>query len=280
MSTEYDRRATVITCLRAGRTPKEIIDFTLISKTTVYRIAAEFRAAGDHEEDSVSPLRKKHDRTECRKRDSGFIRRLQELVDSDPSTSIRSLAAQLNVGHQTIISCIREDLRYHSYALKVRQLLTEPMKAKRLAKCSLLLSSLKHEASGRLRFFSDEKIFTVDASFNRRNDRWLAQDPADVPIVMTTNHPASVHVLLVVSSEGDVMPPHFLPRGRPSPARSIWMFYSQWCIHGWLECLLGGHTCSSKTVHQHTTAAWFKTGVMRTWICSGPKTSGRRHHQT
>ena len=81
---------------------------------------------------------------------------------------MQSLAAQPNVGHQTIINAIHEDLRCHSYTLRVWQLLTESVKAKRLAKCSLLLSSLKHEASGRLRFFSNEKIFIVDASFNKK----------------------------------------------------------------------------------------------------------------
>jgi hypothetical protein len=64
-----------------------------------------------------------------------------------------------------------------------------------------------------LRFFSDEKIFTVDAKINSRNDSWLAQDPKDVPIVSRTKFPASIHVLGVVSSEGDVMPPHFFEKG-------------------------------------------------------------------
>lgn len=239
MSVEQERRATIITCLRAGRTPNEIIEFTKIPKSTVYRVAADFKAAEDEEDGSATSLRKKHDRSECRKRNADFIKQLQELVDADPSTSMRNLAAQLNVGHQTIINAIREDLRYHSYVLKVRQLLTEPMKAKRLAKCNLLLSTLKHEASGRLRFFSDEKIFTVDASFNRRNDRWLAQDPEDVPIVMTTKHPASLHVLLVVSSEGDVMPPHFFDKGQTITSQ-VYLEVLQTVVHPWITQVAAG----------------------------------------
>lgn len=94
MSTEYDRLAAVRTCYRPGRTPKRIIDCTLIWKTPVRRTAAEFRAWSYHEEDSVSPLSKTYDRCDFRERHSEFITRQQELVNSDPSTSIHTLALQ------------------------------------------------------------------------------------------------------------------------------------------------------------------------------------------
>jgi len=90
-----------------------------------------------------------------------------------------------------------EDLRYRSYTLKIRQILFEAARTKRVARCNLLLCSLKNEASGQIRFFSDEKIFTVDAKINRRNDCWLAHDPEDVPIVARIKGPANVHVLSV-----------------------------------------------------------------------------------
>ncbi|EFN83666.1 hypothetical protein EAI_05198, partial [Harpegnathos saltator] len=87
---------------------------------------------------------------------------------------------------------IVEDLRYKSYTIKVRQMLSEADRTKRVERCDLLLCSLRNNATGRLRFFSDEKIFTVDAKINRRNNRWLAHDPEDVPIVSRTKFPANV----------------------------------------------------------------------------------------
>jgi hypothetical protein len=36
MSAEQERRATIITCPRAGRAPNEIIEFTKIPKSTVF----------------------------------------------------------------------------------------------------------------------------------------------------------------------------------------------------------------------------------------------------
>ena len=45
-------------------------------------------------------------------------------------------------------------------------------------------------------------------------DIWLVQClPKDVPRVMKTKFPATVMVFGVVSSEGDVMPPHIFPKG-------------------------------------------------------------------
>jgi hypothetical protein len=59
------------------------------------------------------------------------------------------------------------------------------------------------------RIFSDKKIFTVEASVNRRNNRWLAHDPNDVHVGSRIRFIASVCVLGFRSLEDDVMPPYF-----------------------------------------------------------------------
>jgi len=74
---------------------------------------------------------------------------------------------------------------------------------------NLLLCSLKNETSG-IRFFSDKKIFTVDVKINQKNDRSPTRDY--VPIVVRTKIPPNVHVLGVVSNEGDVMSPNFFKK--------------------------------------------------------------------
>ena len=61
---------------------------------------------------------------------------------------------------------VHENLGYKS-CLKSYQLLTALEKAKRLARCLLLLSSLKHEAAGRIPYFSEENIFVVNSKINR-----------------------------------------------------------------------------------------------------------------
>ena len=111
-------------------------------------------------------------------------------------------------------SPINKDLWYHSYVLKVQHLLTNAMKEHRMTKCMLLLSSITHKMAGYLQFFSDKKIFSIDTKVNCWNDHWLTKDPGNVPIICTTEHPVSLHVLLVVSSHGDIMPPFFFDKGQ------------------------------------------------------------------
>ena len=62
-------------------------------------------------------------------------------------------------------------------------------------------------------FFSDEKNFCQYQKHNTQNNRWLAYSPKDTPCVMQTKFPQTVKVFGCVSSEGDVMPPHFFQRG-------------------------------------------------------------------
>jgi hypothetical protein len=61
--------------------------------------------------------------------------------------------------------------------------------------------------------FSAKKIFTVEASINCRNNRWLVHDPDDVPVGFRIRFPASVCVFRFVSNEGDVMPPYIFQKG-------------------------------------------------------------------
>jgi hypothetical protein len=71
--------------------------------------------------------------------------------------------------------------------------------------------------SGRVIFFSDEKTFTVDRVINPQNDWFVAftDTPEDNPrrYNTATKHPASLMMLSVVASTGDVLPPIWFPTG-------------------------------------------------------------------
>ena len=84
-----------------------------------------------------------------------------------------------------------------------RHLLTITIKEVRLVKCEKLLNWLKGNGST-VEFFSDEKIFAVNRSFNKRNDRYVASSNSAVQPAMTTKHPANVVTICVVLSVGDV----------------------------------------------------------------------------
>ncbi|UYV79842.1 hypothetical protein LAZ67_18000896, partial [Cordylochernes scorpioides] len=208
---EFENRAAIIVALRAGRSPKEIVDFLKLPKTTIYRVKKQFDEADSNKEGIAT--RKKHSRRSDRVRGEEFVKNVKEKIDGNPGKSMRAIAKEMDVGSMTIVRTIHEDLGLKSYALRKGQLLTENMKNNRKGKAAALLNNLKHDSFGMLRFFSDEKNFDVDQKVNPRNDRWICKDPSEIPVVMHTKFPASVMVLGVISSEGDVMPPHFFEKG-------------------------------------------------------------------
>ncbi|UYV73173.1 IKK1 [Cordylochernes scorpioides] len=201
---EFENRAAIIVALRAGRSPKEIVDFLKLPKTTIYRVKKQFDEADSNKEGIAT--RKKHSRRSDRVRGEEFVKNVKEKIDGNPGKSMRAIAKEMDVGSMTIVRTIHEDLGLKSYALRKGQLLTENMKNNRKGKAAALLNNLKHDSFGMLRFFSDEKNFDVDQKVNPRNDRWICKDPSEIPVVMHTKFPASVMVLGVISSEGDASP--------------------------------------------------------------------------
>ncbi|QQP55531.1 Transposable element tcb2 transposase, partial [Caligus rogercresseyi] len=240
MSLELERRTAIIVALRCGSTPKEIIHFFKFPKATVYSIAKSFKESEDIEEGFLTPERKTPDRSQVRKRSADFIdHRLEAMINDDPSVPMSTLAERLNVHRTTVLHAIHEDLRCNSYVLRVRQMLSDTLKKKRLERCELLITSLKHRAVGRIRCFSDEKIFCVDAKINRQNDRWIASDPDEVPIIGITKFPAGVHVLEVMSSEGYIMPPHFFAKGQ-NVNKEVYLDVMQTVVKPWMTQIATG----------------------------------------
>ena len=93
------------------------------------------------------------------------------------------------------------------------QFLSDKTKFNRFTRAKLLLNKLKYpEELGLLWSFSDEN-FVQDQKLNCKNDRRLCKSPDEVPTVMHSKFLASVMVLGVVSSEGDVMPLHAFSQG-------------------------------------------------------------------
>ena len=97
-----------------------------------------------------------------------------------------------------------------SYVQGKRHLLTDRMRGIRLQRCQKLVTWMKGNG-GVMKFFSDEKNFTVDCAFNRRNDRRIASSRSEIQSKMITKQPAKVMTLCVVSSEGDVLTHFFEP---------------------------------------------------------------------
>ncbi|UYV82608.1 hypothetical protein LAZ67_22000121 [Cordylochernes scorpioides] len=241
---EFENRAAIIVALRAGRSPKEIVDFLKLPKTTIYRVKKQFDEADSNKEGIAT--RKKHSRRSDRVRGEEFVKNVKEKIDGNPGKSMRAIAKEMDVGSMTIVRTIHEDLGLKSYALRKGQLLTENMKNNRKGKAAALLNNLKHDSFGMLRFFSDEKNFDVDQKVNPRNDRWICKDPSEIPVVMHTKFPASVMVLGVISSEGDVMPPHFFEKGLRKNA-DTYINVLETVVKPWMDMVAAGRNVVMKS---------------------------------
>ena len=124
----------------------------------------------------------------------------------------------MKVKESTISRTVAKDLNMKSYCLRKHHLFTAALMEQRLIKGTALLNELKHGSSGHVRFFSDEKKLIQDKLHNQQNDCFFTDDPEEVPIVISTKFPTFVMVLGVVSSDGDIMPPYFFPKGLRMPA--------------------------------------------------------------
>jgi len=59
----------------------------------------------------------------------------EALISEDPGQSLRKLASIVDVSEPTMRRIAEEELRYKSYTLKIRQILFEAARIKRVARC-------------------------------------------------------------------------------------------------------------------------------------------------
>ena len=143
------------------------------------------------------------------------------------------------------------------------------MKQKRVTVGRRLLASLKHGARGKLKIFSDEKMFTIDWKVNRRNDRYICSNINKVPVAMRSKHPVGVMVLGAVSSEGHVMPPHFFQPGEMVTA-DVYLHALAHVVKPWIERITGGtdYVFQQDSAPAHTanrTQEWCQQNLHMTW---------------
>ena len=76
--------------------------------------------------------------------DHDIVAGVKELVDTDPSKSMRAMAHELEVSATLFRKIVKEDLQYKSYGLRKGQFMSEATKLRQLKKTKTRLSFLKH----------------------------------------------------------------------------------------------------------------------------------------
>ena len=145
-----------------------------------------------------------------------MVKRTREKIRRTPKRNFTKLAFEAEISEASMRRLIKEDLGMTSYKIKKRQFLNEAKIEKRLTRSTLLLRWL--EMWNRISvIWTDEKLFTVEAAFNRQNDRVMAVSIEDVPMdqrtVCRSQGAASVMVWAGVTSCGKKTPLIFIDKG-------------------------------------------------------------------
>lgn len=190
------KREAIIQLHCAGRTNSEIIKLLKVAKSTVYHVVNRFKELGTSEDRPRSG----RPRTARTKK---VIKAVRERVRRNPKRSARQMAKDMNVSVTSMRTIVKNDLQLSPYKMRKRQYLTPAQKHKRLERAKLLLGELKAGTAEREIVFSDEKLFTIEATVNNQNDRVYAKSSADIDdsvrIVFRRQKPSSLMVWAAVS---------------------------------------------------------------------------------
>jgi AraC-like DNA-binding protein len=208
---EYAKRQIIAEKLRAGEAVANICQQLRVSRRLVFKVKALVR---DGKALTTLP-RSGRPRSVRTPRQIAAVR---AAIARNPRKSINQLADARGVSETTMRRLIKEDLGFKSRVVQQRPLLTPPVKERRAERAAKLLTRLKNEDKGKVRIFSDEKIFTADVAVNRRNSRYLTTLPVtevdpNIRCSYYTKAPLKQMVLGVMASDGNCCPPIFIAAG-------------------------------------------------------------------
>lgn len=210
MSKYQEVREKIILKLRAGERPTVIAKQLRVSRMRVYRTQSLFEATGS--------VKARHGGGPARTwRTKTTVRAVCSQIRRNPRRSARQLSRDFNMTRTSMNKLLKQDLHMMNRAIVRRHFMSERQKATRTTRAQKLLNWLKSHG-GLVHVFSDEKLFSIDAAVNRRNDRYLSVEdsnsvPTSVRLSQRRKNAASVMVLGVITSDGLKCPPIFVHAG-------------------------------------------------------------------
>ena len=212
----------------AGKTNKEIIEELHVSPTTVKKVR-RLKKAGKSLETKKRSGRPRSVRTE------EIMERARLMTEKPIRNNIAKFSREMGISRRTGGRLLKDDLKCKS--LKIREVPSVGNSAdKRLDKTKILLNWVKSsEHSRKIRIFSDEKLFVIDAKFHRQNDRYLSKVPVktvepSVKYNSVTKHPAKVMVLGIVGSDGKKYPPIFISMQHNFHSKHMQLCHASWKV--------------------------------------------------
>lgn len=176
-----------------------------LSRLFIYRTIKRFKDTG-----TVVPKKKPGKKRSART--PAVIKAVKERFRRNPARSARKMAREMNMSHTSMQNVIKKDLGYSAFKKQKIHGLTRKNIADRVARSRLLLKT----HAGHNIIFSDEKLFTLEATLNKQNDRvygaCLRDIPADKRAVERYQNASAVMVWGAISTKGK-LPLLFIDRG-------------------------------------------------------------------
>ena len=160
------------------RSDKEISKFNNIPMSMVKKHNKDymdFINAGNSPE--VYDITRKSPKCHSNTLDHEIVVRVQELVDTDPSKSIRARARKLEVSATLVGKLVKEDLKYKSYSLRKGQLMSKATKWRQLEKTKKPLSCLKHTPTRRFGLLAAQTAMPSTIMSGASLNRMLIKPP-------------------------------------------------------------------------------------------------------
>ena len=102
-----------------------------------------------------------------------MIKWIRERIRRNTRRSMWQMAKSIDMSPRTMRRLVHKDLKMSSFTLQKRQTLSAAVKQKRLERSKVLLKEFMSGTAGAI-VWSDEKIFTIKFTHNRRNDSiWI-----------------------------------------------------------------------------------------------------------
>ena len=151
------KRHAVIVAIHAEHSDLEISQFFNVTRSFVDKVRRELEASYCNMESFAN----------CRKhkphsvRTPQFVEQAQEIIDEDPSKSIRVISGDLQVFECTILHNDHEDIRYKPYVMHRGQFTSAKTREQRFIRGKRFLNKVKHPEIPDMRwFYSEEKILS------------------------------------------------------------------------------------------------------------------------
>lgn len=176
-----ETRHTIKFHLDQGLKPSEIFKLVKpsgVARSTVYRTIDRLRSTGTLAD------RKRSGRPRTA-RTPAVVKRLRSRIARNPQQSQKTLSKGLGISARSICRALKEDLRLRPYKKRKAQGLSLKQMEKRHDRSKELLSWHARQNLDKI-IFSDEKLFSVEESYNSQNVRVYASSFEDIPEELRT----------------------------------------------------------------------------------------------